>query len=295
MSRQSAAALHAVPVSSSTAAAAPLVHVEAISPEVALAYLEQNIHNRNVRQARVNRYAADMRNGVWHITNDAVTFATDGTLLNGQHRLWAVVESGVTVEMLVLRGARPESMAAMDTGAARTAGDYFGKAGLKEQHPALLAAAIKQIILLDTGRVSADRSGQEITNFQMEDWLDEHPQVRASVASAMRFARLDATPRVRAVSHYYIAERNGVELADYFFGQIISRAGEPEGSAVHAIDSRLREVRRARAQYEAKYLISLILRGWNKYAVDGRIRTLPILDKGAFRLPEVEKWRRADR
>lgn len=277
--------------------ASPVPTIETITPDDAVVMLEANTMNRSLRQARVNRYAADMRAGAWQVSNDAVTVGRDGSLLNGQHRLWAVVESGVTVDMLVLRGVSPAARAVMDTGAARTAGDYFGKGGLGEPNSSLLAATIKQIILIQTNRIGADRSGQEVTNFAMEQWLDEHPEVRHSVATASRFVkRIEAPPRVLGVTHYFIAERNTPEIADMFYHQIATRAGEPEGSAVHAIDSRLRQVRRARATYEAKHFVAFFIRGWNAYAVGRSVRSLVLEQpEGAlFKMPEIARASRLE-
>ncbi len=42
-----------------------------------------------------------MREGHWDTTHQGIAIASDGTLVDGQHRLLAIVESGVTVRMNV--------------------------------------------------------------------------------------------------------------------------------------------------------------------------------------------------
>ena len=72
-----------------------------ISPEQAAKWLERNDNNRNVNVAKVKKMAKDMREGHWDTTHQGIAIASDGTLVDGQHRLLAIVESGVTVRMNV--------------------------------------------------------------------------------------------------------------------------------------------------------------------------------------------------
>lgn len=72
-----------------------------ISPEQAARWLERNDNNRNVNVAKVKKMAKDMREGHWDTTHQGIAIASDGTLVDGQHRLLAIVESGVTVRMNV--------------------------------------------------------------------------------------------------------------------------------------------------------------------------------------------------
>lgn len=100
-----------------------------VSPPTAVDWLEKNIRNRDVRQSRVDRYARDMRSGNWMLSNDAIVFDVNGDLINGQHRLWAVVESGETVPMLVARGYPPEAHMSFDGGQLRNAADVMSLMG----------------------------------------------------------------------------------------------------------------------------------------------------------------------
>lgn len=105
------------------------IAIEDISPEVAEEYLTRNTNNRNIRKSAVDRLVRDMRAGRFTL-NSTIIFAEDGELLDGQHRLMAVVESGCTVQMIVLRGASKDSLANIDTGVKRSAADALKWEGL---------------------------------------------------------------------------------------------------------------------------------------------------------------------
>lgn len=85
--------------------------VERITPEIAKEYMKHNTKNPRQRVSRsvVKAYADDMKNGRWQLNGEAIVFDEDGYLKNGQHRLLAVIMSGATVEMAVVRGISREN------------------------------------------------------------------------------------------------------------------------------------------------------------------------------------------
>lgn len=101
------------------------VWFESVTPEQAQKLLDSNKdRNRTLRAARVARYAADMRKDKWRITGETIRLDEKGLLLNGQHRLEAIVRSGVTVPMMFISGISAATMLVQDTGLAKTDGDW---------------------------------------------------------------------------------------------------------------------------------------------------------------------------
>ena len=91
---------------------------------MAAIYLESNFsNNRNVSWVKVKAYIAAMMRGEWELSNDAICFDKRGKLINGQHRLHAVRESGIACEFLVCRGMTRSSASKMDIGRKRTAAE----------------------------------------------------------------------------------------------------------------------------------------------------------------------------
>lgn len=70
--------------------------VEKITPKIAEAWLNANTCNRKLRDGIVERYAADMTAGKWTECPEPISFYVDGDLADGQHRLFAITESGTT-------------------------------------------------------------------------------------------------------------------------------------------------------------------------------------------------------
>ena len=101
------------------------IAIETITPSKAKKMLEMNTCNRTVRESRVREYANEMTAGRWRLTGQGIVIFEDGRVADGQHRLLAVIESGVTIQIPVARGAKEEAMSAIDIGAKRTVADYM--------------------------------------------------------------------------------------------------------------------------------------------------------------------------
>lgn len=148
--------------------------LERITPEVAAAIIgSQNGHNRTLRDGRVERYAEAMKRGQWRTTGQGLTFDTDGNLIDGQHRLHAVVLSGVTVEMVVVRDADPTAFTVIDTGLNRRAADTLQLAGLP--NPTHSAPIVRLSIAWECD-IATDSSAVAnlITNDDIMEYAEKH-------------------------------------------------------------------------------------------------------------------------
>lgn len=98
-----------------------------VTPELANEWLKKNIErNRKVRASDVSKYARDMRAGRWELTPQGIIFNESGNLMDGQHRLWAVVEAGVPVDMVVWFDVPDEMVHVIDSGVSRKMTDHMG-------------------------------------------------------------------------------------------------------------------------------------------------------------------------
>jgi len=108
----------------------PTVTREMVTPAMAMDWLDHaNTSNRKVSEPHVQRLARDMASGEWKLTHEGIAFDPSGILIDGQHRLWAVVMSETPVEMHVWRSVTREALMAIDCGRARTLGDMLRLSG----------------------------------------------------------------------------------------------------------------------------------------------------------------------
>lgn len=95
-----------------------------ITPAIASEMLAKNIdNNRKLKDRWVNALADSMRRGAFELSPQGISFDKGGCLIDGQHRLMAVIKSGCTVLMRVTLGCENSSLGVLDTGAIRKAQD----------------------------------------------------------------------------------------------------------------------------------------------------------------------------
>jgi hypothetical protein len=99
------------------------VTCEWITPAKARDMLAGNYGNRPLRKAVVDRLAAEMRSGYWQLSHQGIAFSSDGRLLDGQHRLNAVIKADVAVQMMVARNVPDDAFKVTDRGVQRTIAD----------------------------------------------------------------------------------------------------------------------------------------------------------------------------
>jgi len=99
------------------------VKMEKINPEVAAKYLDSFKGNRAIRQTHVNYLASQMSAGLWKSTHQGIAFNAGNELVDGHHRMWAVVMSGTEINTMVTRGLAEDDVAFLDVGLVRDTKD----------------------------------------------------------------------------------------------------------------------------------------------------------------------------
>lgn len=97
-----------------------------VTPAKAQMLLTGNVNNRKVRPHWVKELSRRMLSGDWHQTHQGILLANDGTLLDGQHRLMAIAETGVSITMPVFYTQDKESFKVLDQGQKRSINDVTG-------------------------------------------------------------------------------------------------------------------------------------------------------------------------
>jgi len=86
-----------------------------VTPEIAASWLDNNGMNRKISKAHTSKLADVMNRGKWVLNGQSISFDENGRLLDGQHRLSAVVMSGKTVQMTIALGVSdPEAFKSYD-------------------------------------------------------------------------------------------------------------------------------------------------------------------------------------
>jgi len=94
--------------------------IEIITPDRARQLLKENINNRPVIKTHLKRLCSELLNGNFKLNGETIKISKKGIVLDGQHRLMAVVETGIAIETLIVVGIDDDFFATIDQGAPRT-------------------------------------------------------------------------------------------------------------------------------------------------------------------------------
>jgi len=118
-----------------------------ITPAMAVEILKFNNDNRNIRKTRVLGITEQLNRKQWQVTGEAIKFAVDGSLLDGQHRLTGCVESGKTMkQQLIVTGLAKEAFTVLDSGLKRNIGDALNKIGYASSGHIAPVARLVQVL-----------------------------------------------------------------------------------------------------------------------------------------------------
>lgn len=126
----------------------PRVEILNITPELARLMLQKNTRNRSLKAERVKAIADSIKAGRYVFTNASIGFDKDGVLVDGQHRLEAIIQAGIPVKSVVVLGCNQSPY--LDRGTKRSITDNLTITNSKE-YKSLVIAAINQLYRVYTG------------------------------------------------------------------------------------------------------------------------------------------------
>ncbi|AEK10040.1 hypothetical protein FDH96_gp127 [Mycobacterium phage Rey] len=144
-----------------------------VSPALAQSWLEGNRNNRPLNTKHVQMLASAIQSGRFQFNGDTIRISKDGTLLDGQHRLNAIIESDATVPMLVVFGLDEDVVSTIDQGRPRSVVDILRMRGvhMTQHNVAIGAATILAVYTVALDHVA--RGGRETIADYVERHVDE--------------------------------------------------------------------------------------------------------------------------
>lgn len=104
--------------------------IRIVSPSFAKVILGNNFGNRFIRKTHVKTLAQAIKKGAWKLSPQGIVIhKSSGRLLDGQHRLHAVIESGMDVPMFFIYTEDEEIFKVLDQGVKRSMADIFSVDG----------------------------------------------------------------------------------------------------------------------------------------------------------------------
>lgn len=215
-----------------------------ITPEIAQVILDRdNTANRKLNESHVSSLVQQMLKGLWEETGDTIKFAVNGRLLDGQHRLSAVVRAKVGQWFNIAYNLSESAFNKIDTGKKRDAKDILSVDGVK--NPNICAAIATLLINIrqngfdtvynNTTLRSRGKSSRS-SNQEISDYMKANPEIE-EVASFVtnKYQRFKGITATQLGALYTIMAAKSQKDADCFFEKYAEGDGLAKDSPIHVL------------------------------------------------------------
>lgn len=268
----------------------PHFDVVLVTPEMAAQWLDKcNTHNRPVKWMRVKQYAGAIRRGEWKLNGDAIRFDINNVLLDGQNRLWAVVEAEIPITTLVATDLPSDTQDTMDSGIRRSFSDVLALRG--EKNVSTLSSLTNWLWRweqhdLDLMAITEHRVGATIQ--QSSVFFDDN---RAAIVEAAKNGQRLAVrplqaPKLPAAACWFRFHAIAWEDCEDFFYRLGLGASLEEDNPIFALRRYVGNLdRRPGYRSPGENHIAVFVKAWNAYRQGQRVKSLAWRAGGAN--PEI--------
>jgi hypothetical protein len=245
-----------------------------VTPDLAKVYLSTNNQNRNVKERKVNRFTHDIMLGKWKDdTGETIKFSKCGKLIDGQHRLLAIIKANKPINIHISEGHDYSIFDVLDTGTSRSVSDAFSIAGIK------MANTIPSIIATYNwlkGGSTTTRVINPISNNQILEQYNldiEHWNNMAKSAHTLYIAiNKIVAPSTIGGTYAYLFDINAVK-ANLFFNQLCSGYGI-ENESITLLRNQLTKDKLSMYKMSTQMKFAFIIKTWNAYVINKTIKQL---------------------
>lgn len=250
-----------------------------LTPEYAAELLHNNTINRPLKRHQVDFLAREIMNGNWKFNGDAIRISHDGRLLDGQHRLAAVVKAKKAIDTIMIVGLDPAIFHTIDCGVRRNAGDMLAIRGEKNSRNNAAALFLVGAILEKNGNLYAMHGWGKSSNSEILKLYDLYPDINQSFIKWGSISK-GIVPLSVSTAMHYLFSRKHRDKADEFFSLLESGEGLESGNPILLLRKRLIENACAKSKISKRYMAALFVKAWNCWITNNKMYSLRFREVG---------------
>ncbi|MET7253454.1 hypothetical protein [Dyadobacter fermentans] len=259
------------------------IDLQEVSPALAEELLSGNVSNRPLSKHHVSFLADQIKAGAWQVTGDPVKISSAGRVLDGQHRLHAIIQSGIPVQVFIASDVPDEVFTVLDTGKVRSAKDVLGIENMKSPYDQ--AAVARTYLMYRDGTIrskSRSYTNQEILDFCRANDVLYH------VNMAQRFFHKGAPiQRTTIAFSSFLLYMIDAKYAGQFMDALCLGVNVRPGTAMCMLREKLTKAAMGRYDLSKWEIIALIIKAWNMDRSGGELPTMLIYNPDREDFPKA--------
>ncbi len=249
-----------------------------ITPDSAREYLDNQVENRPLSRQTIHRYAADMLGGDWLVTGENIKLNTEGRMLDGQHRMHAIIHAGKLAAeapeehepftgmfLDFALGIDDNARQSMDIGRRRSLADEMSFEG--GDNAGRVAPLVSwHLAFLHGNFTNAGGSWRPTQAQALAAWRQDKTRYYTSAMRGYDASKQGMGAAAAFSTAYHVIRcQHGDELADRFWDLFVTGANMSVGHPILMLRNLL-----MRKKFRRKELLGLVFKTWNSW-IDGRV------------------------
>jgi len=252
------------------------VLIEKVTPQIAQIMLSKNKSNRPISDGHVYRLRKAMMSGEWvEMNGESLKFDYDGNLIDGQHRLTALIQAGATINFLVISELDPSVFDSIDQVRIRSLSDVMACNGVLNSTN--MAAGVKLYYAILNGWQQARNSvanrpspkSLSALYFLDPDSFQDTQHKAARWASKFR-----ALSPAYYFALYHILKSKNKDRAALFFELLSSGENISNGNPVYALRNALIKSMGKKSGISQSIKLAYVIRAWNAFYQGKQLMTI---------------------
>ncbi len=261
-------------------------HTETITPQLAAELLAMGAKNRRVSETHVKKLAEEMKAGRWVLNGETIKFSADGKLIDGQHRLEAIILSGVSIVTSIAVGIQDErAFETIDNLIRKRTADQL----IEMDHTDVDSGTSKRVAAvarrLRLWEITEEKQGynligmefRNMTDFDVVEYFrinkEEILWMHETIKNSFPYKRCGAGSSLTAA--LVILNRQSHEITMKFIDALDNGVGLTADSPVHLLRDRLIYVTdRKSVKKWGTEVMAITIKAWNYFSINKPMKNL---------------------
>lgn len=248
-----------------------------VTPDMARKWFDNRARNRKFQKTVGQRYMKHMERDQWVPFASILFFNGEDRLVEGQHRVWAVWQSGKEQYFYVCRNAPPELTAVVDTGFKRNLSHELAIRG--ERNASDLAAALRWVWVYRhnpeaLGKSDALRALGHPTHHELVEFMNtQEPDLRESVSRATSLRLKGYSGGLRATLLHLFRDATDWDTAVLFFELLKTGEDLTSRNPIYQLREQIL-MQRPHRKIGMRMQAALSIKAWNFWLQEESVRFL---------------------
>ena len=250
-----------------------------VNSDLAKEWLGRNIKNRPLKKHKIRDYSEDMKNGKWSLNGETIKFSPDHTLIDGQNRLYAVINANVPVFLSIAFDVEdPDAFHTIDIGANRSTTDLANLQNIK--NPDISTAVARMLLHWDNSQYKSNYNfgSEQFRNIKKIDVVnyataheEEFQNMYKEVKQCLPYRKCKAGSSL--IASLIICNRKDDVTTMLFVEGLKSGANLPDNSPITLLRDKLISPTERGRRWKLE-LMAITIKAWNKFQKGQSIKVL---------------------